>query len=318
MRSESILVMALLFISVSLQAEVITIFDSNSVIANGDTYDTVVVKGDGTIVDMTGGTVNKLITMNASTFNMSGGNIVGPDWRYRVVSYDSSTLNISGGNVRTLQSHNESKVNISGNVSFSFDLSFRDSTIVTISSSDVSIDHDDDGLVFYGNSTLNLLAGSMRYVVFSGEATLNMTGGFITDYLSLTGDSKVNISGGTVNEIQAGHAETRISGGTINSIRYNSVPQFPKEIGIIGYGLSVVPYGGDYGAGVVTGFWNNDVFFRIDLQGNTSPYKDIFLYDGIIPPNCVSKPESDISGDCIVNVIDLSKMASEWLDDGTE
>jgi hypothetical protein len=41
--------------SAIVQAEVITIFDSNAIIADGNTYDTVVVKGDGTVVNMTNG-----------------------------------------------------------------------------------------------------------------------------------------------------------------------------------------------------------------------------------------------------------------------
>ena len=53
----------------------ITIFDSNSVISSGDSYDVIVIKGDGTVVGMVGGDVNDVITMNTSIFNMYGCNI---------------------------------------------------------------------------------------------------------------------------------------------------------------------------------------------------------------------------------------------------
>ena len=80
-KSTIIVLSLLLFLTVRTQAE-ITIFESNSIISDGDTYDTVVVKGDGTVLEMTGGSVNRLITMNRSTCNISGGNI-----ENRLISY---------------------------------------------------------------------------------------------------------------------------------------------------------------------------------------------------------------------------------------
>ncbi len=35
-------------------------------------------------------------------------------------------------------------------------------------------------------------------------------------------------------------------------------------------------------------------------------------------PNCIDPPESDISGDCKVNLVDFAMMCSEWLADGTQ
>jgi hypothetical protein len=40
--------------------------------------------------------------------------------------------------------------------------------------------------------------------------------------------------------------------------------------------------------------------------------------DGFGLPNCINPPESDISGDCKVNLADLAKMSSEWLVNGTQ
>ena len=89
------------------------------------------------------------------------------------------------------------------------------------------------------------------------------------------------------------------------------------EIGIVGYDLSAVPYGGQTGFGEVTGHWNDTINFTIPL-GNSEAYPFIVLYDGVIPPECSNKPESDLSGDCKVNFVDFSKIASEWLHDGNE
>jgi hypothetical protein len=315
MKAKSIFVVpAYLVLSVTVYAD-ITIFDSNSIISDGNTYDTVAVKGDSTVVTMTGGMVNKLVTMNRSKFNMSGGNI-----GHQTSSYDSSVQNLSGGHVQTIKSHNESKVNISGNVSISSDCVFYDSTIVTVSSGNVNINQ---LLELFDNSTLNLLAGSISDISLfpHGSGTLNIVGGEISGSLSAGGNNcKVNILSGTINLFEPCGAVSKISGGTINALYYNqdSVPQYAKDISIIGYDLSAVPYGGDRDEGEVIGYWNNHVPFRINLWGSTSPYKDIVLYDSIIPPECTNKPNSDLSGDCKVNFIDLAKMCSEWLDDGSE
>ena len=74
-------------------AEDITIFDANDVITSADTYDTVVVRGDGTVVDMTGGSITKLIVMNSARVNISDGTIAS------VLAYDSGTIDAVGGNM---------------------------------------------------------------------------------------------------------------------------------------------------------------------------------------------------------------------------
>ncbi len=107
-----------------------------------------------------------------------------------------------------------------------------------------------------------------------------------------------------------------LSGGTVSGI-IGAAGSYESKINIIGYGLAAVPYGGSSGVGVATGYWNDDTSFSIDLTGSAT-YGHIVLYDGVIPANCVNPPEGDISGDCVVNLLDLTKMASEWLLDGTQ
>ncbi len=292
------------------QAEVITIFDSNAVIAGGNTYDTVVVKGDSTVVDMTGGDVNSVIVMDSSTFNMSGGNI-GLTIGGSLLSYDSAVLNLSAGNIYSIMSYGQSRVNISGNVSiYAASSGFYGSTLVTMSSEATAI----AGMFeLYDTSGLNLSAGLLGGVYDRGDnATINITGGNTSLYIN----GRTNISGGTVNTVTIGGGETvvRISGGTIGSIQ-NGVFSHTSEVSIIGYDLTAVPYGGDYGHGQITGNFNDDSAFSIPLWG-FGTYPIVVLYDGVIPADCTDKPKSDLNNDCKVNFVDISNVASEWLDCG--
>ncbi|MHC4123364.1 MAG: hypothetical protein ACYSSI_07310 [Planctomycetota bacterium] len=273
-----------------------TIFDSNSTITDGNSFDIVVVKGDGTVVDMTGGTVNKVITMDASTFNMSGGSITG-----KTVSYDLSTLNLSDGNTTEMCSYGQSMINLSGTANVSSYCHFYAESVVTISSNDI-------------------INNAILY--FHHKAKLNMSGGVISKLqIDNFSNCTMNISGGTVNtlHLDAGDNVVNISGGTITKllVPYSVVGSQDNVVNIIGYDLMAVPYGGSYGEGQVDGYWNDDTAFSIGL-GEEGAYGNLVLCDGFIPPNCVNKPESDLDGDCKVNFVDLSKITDEWLDDGTE
>lgn len=276
MEKKTVFILTMLWIlTATVHAEVITIFDSNSIITDAsepNSFDTVIIKGDGTVVDMTGGTVNKLITMNASTFNMSGGTITS-----ETCSHDLSKVNLSGGIVGHVYSSGESTTNISGDASISSGAYLYSSSLVIISSDDVTV-------------------GSG--VCLTGDSTLNITGGVVIDDLFMCHPgTTIYISGGSINYIMADS-----SSGVIN---------------IIGYDLSALPYGGNFGDGEITGYWNNDDPINISLCG-TQMYDFVTLYDGIIPPVCTKRPHGDLSGDCKVDNIDLAKMALEWLQDGTE
>ena len=69
---------------------------------------------DGTVVNITGGSVggdtgNYFKAFSGSTVNISGGSISGP-----FLANGSSTVNISGGSVGGVDAHHASTVNISG------------------------------------------------------------------------------------------------------------------------------------------------------------------------------------------------------------
>jgi len=176
-----------------------------------------------------------------------------------------------------------------------------------------------------GSGTLNLLAGSLGSVDTHHRATVNMSGGNITGCIYVQESSsnvKINISGGTTNSLSLeASARVRLSGGIINDLRIyvdTSSQKVDMDIDVIGYDLSTVPYGGISGYGQVTGFWNNDVNFSIPFKYHHGAYSHVTLYDGVIPPDCVNRPDSDLDGDCKVNFFDFSEMASEWLDCGLD
>lgn len=195
MRSKSILVLAALVFSLGAKAETITIFDSNATISDGESYDVVVVKGNGTEVNMTSGDVNTVITMNASTFNMSGGNIAGVSY-----SYDSSTLNLTDGYAHVLFSANQSNVNLSGNFSMIGYVSIAGSSVATVS----------------GNAIVS--------IDINNSSILNITGGACPSVFCYSRKSRINISGGTIGMIgvwaEDYEGEIDVFGYDLNAVPY--------------------------------------------------------------------------------------------------
>ena len=320
MKAKSILVLVIALISITnLQAEVITIFDSNAVISTGDAYDTVVVKGDGTVVDMDAGDVNRVIVMNDSTFNFSGGNI-GITSSKPLRSYDSSVLNLSGGNIHSIISYGENVFNISGIVSINDDCYFYGSTIVTMASHNVTT----PWLYFKDNSQFNLLAGTVSAIMARNNSTINIYGGNITSTIQghneTEGICKINISDGTMSSVNASTGSlATISGGMFSNISVYDPSSSNminiQQIRIVGHDLNAVPYGGASGKGQLSGYWNNDIYFSTNLSGY-STYSHLILYDGISPPSYTLR--SDLNADDKVNFLDLSIMASEWAKDTNE
>ncbi len=306
---------------VDVEAEEITIFDSNTVISAGHVYDTVVIKGDGTVVDMTGGDVNNVITMNSSTFKIYDCNITKPG---KVRTHDSSKLVLSGGNVDDIELYGNSFAYVTDDANL-LRLTASDNATVKISSEDVTI----RGLLIGGGENkLEMLAGMIEGLfVMANKAHLEIRGCDISfiqiEEYSAGNQNRLNISGGTVDSlilIDGGNGTSKsiisLSGGTIGKFGlYSNQFVVSADLWIIGHDLDVVPYGGASGEGQITGYWNNGEYFNIDLE-KASTYDHVKLYDGVIPPDCVERPESDLSGDCVVDFKDFSTMASDWLDCG--
>ena len=112
---------------------------------------------------MTGGTINRLITMKASTFNMSGGTV--GYGGYPTFSYNSSVLNLTGGTLDHINSYGESIVIISGSTNISSGCTVNDSSHLTISGTATTA-----GIHLVGDSRLTITGGTASSVnVYDGD-----------------------------------------------------------------------------------------------------------------------------------------------------
>jgi hypothetical protein len=214
---------------------VITIFDSNAVISDGDTYDTVVVKGGGTVVEMRGGYIRKLYTYDTSVFNMSDGDID------VVRTNDASIFNLSGGFIILFYCYNSSTVNASGGNAY-YGMIYRDSSTGNIYGGAYRID-------LHDSSKVNVYGGCHFRLGCYGSGTLNVYGGSLY----------IDVEGGTVN-IYRGHIERTLdcSGSSI--------------VNVYGYAFDYDPTGGVRGYGQITGFYSDHTVFSIDLEHGAYPH----------------------------------------------
>ena len=205
------------------------LFDSNAVISDGDSYDTVVVEGDDTVVDMTGGYIKKLYTYDTSVFNMSDGYITG------VRIADASTFNLSDGRIILLYCYDSSNVNVSGGSAYY-------------------------GILCEDSSTGNIYGGSHGVEAW-GSSKLNVYGGSHSS-LRCFSSSTLNIYGGSSRLVDADSGTLNIYGGSIRD--YLDCGCTPP-VNIYGYSFDYDPTGGNYGYGQVTGFYANQTAFSFDL-----------------------------------------------------
>lgn len=272
MKMRKLILLTILFLAVTAQADV-TVFDANTTINSGD-YDYVVATGANTVINVTGGTINRLVLASGAELNMSDGAIDGTDSAGGLVLYGPNSIaNISGGTITASWA-----VNCYGN-------------------SEVVID---------GNT---IITGHVRcykdsYLEVSGNASIYK--------IQLFDDSSLVMTGGTVEHtnIEGFSGSVQLSGGSIalGSIR----PPVDTEIQVVGYGLAKVPYGGTYGLGQVTGNWNDDSVISLNFEYN-HPYPYVYLYDGCLPGQCMGVTGGDLNGDCTVNLEDFAIMADNWL-----
>lgn len=292
MKTQFIMALAMMVVlAPNLLAEQIVIIDYNAVITEGDTYETVVIKGDDTVVDMTGGTVDRIITMNGSTLNISGGESPS-GYPIDVRTHDTSTVNVSGGNVYFTGAGGSSTVNISGG-----DVGYLESVT--------------------GSSHVNILGEvTISFVEAYHSAVISVSAGTVGD-VHAHGACRLIITGGTVAQaVMDGPARLDISGGTLNGIGFDEL-RYEPVLNVIGNNLSKLPYSHTTsGEGMISGRWNDDTPFTIAVEPRL--YDAVTLWDGVVPAECVNEPASDASGDCKVDLTDLAIMSTEWLQDGTQ
>lgn len=168
MKTKIITMLAVIMLVPVSQVHAVLDIYSNTVIQEGDYYDTLVnvydTPPDHTTVDMTGGFVHNLKSFDSSTVNMTGGEILTLD------AYKTSTANVSGGYVHYVHAWAHSLVNFSG-----------DATGATIGASD--------------SGTLNMIGGTTQRLGASYSGTLNIYGGMISEFLGASRLATVNIYG---------------------------------------------------------------------------------------------------------------------------
>jgi hypothetical protein len=127
-----------------------------------------------TTVTMTGGTVSDSMGIyNASTLNMSGGNVGG------LGAVENSTVNISGGSVGGLELYDNATATISQNASI--------------------------GVAGVGDSSVfNVNGGTITELAAGDNSILNLRGGIITDLLRAYPSAIVNIFGYNLSKTDSG------------------------------------------------------------------------------------------------------------------
>ena len=204
MKKAVIIILIYLFLSTTLQAGE-TIITSNFVISDGDVYDVVVIRGDDTVVTMTGGDVNTIVALDASTVNMLGGNVGHFD------CYDTGIVNLSGGNVTLFWPDGRSTATISGDVSIE-DVYVGGRAVVNVSGNAVV----SGTLCCWGTSTINISDGTIADISIYGEVpNINLSGGTIT----------------TMDIYYIYHGEINLIGHDITQYPYSGAHGSPKVTG---------------------------------------------------------------------------------------
>ncbi len=284
------------------------VFNSNGSVNPGDVWDTVVVKGDETVVDMVGGQAGEVITMDSSTVNMSGGKVA------QIRSYDSSSLLLSASSDPPVDvyCYGKSSIDLLGNAAVNI---FAYGGVVNSRSQRATIRSFDA----YRTAVANIFAGTVSSVELLGPATVNVSGGQVgCIYMDVVDGirsdaARVQVTGGIVDGIwlELGAAVVRLSGGIIGSL-HTGDGEYEWEVALIGHDLDVVPYGGPTGTGQATGFWADSTYFTIDFD-SIGTYNDIKKYDDTVPPDCMEEVAGDLNEDCLVNFADFAVMAANWL-----
>jgi hypothetical protein len=163
-------------------------FTSDGTIKTGDTFNGVSIYDtppNHTTVTMTGGIVHDDISVyNASTLNMSGGNVDG------LSALQQSTVNISGGSISGVSIYDNATVTLSQNAS-----------LYTV------------GVGYYSYlssvgdypSIFNMDGGTITYLTaVTASSILNLRGGNITDSLGADSSAIVNVYGYNLTKANSG------------------------------------------------------------------------------------------------------------------
>jgi len=137
-------------------------------------------------------------------------------------------------------------------------------------------------LIAYDSSVLNFTGGTISILDAHDFCTINVSGGYIHspmawDYSTININGAfnaveviaapagiVNVMGGTMKVIAGEGGVINLYGGTVT----DSIHAVGGWVNVFGYDLEKSFTGGKYGYGYVSGFWNDETAFTIDLYGH--------------------------------------------------
>ena len=173
---------------------------------------------------------------NHTTVTMTGGNVIDAG----IAVHNAATLNMSGGGIwgGGLNALDQSTINISGGYA-------SGAGVGENATMNISNNANVNGVYSYG--TLNIYGGTIGQLGSDGSAVTNIYGGTIGDNGLAAGASSIfNLRGGDITSyICAGYSAT---------------------INVFGFDLVKTDTGGTYGYGQVTGFWQDNTPFTINLR----------------------------------------------------
>ena len=232
---------------------VVTVFDSSATISSGDVYDEVLIKGDDTVVTMTGGTVNVVATTDSSQFILQNADI----GTYPLLkAYHNSSMTIYA-NTSSIYSYGDSQILITGTSDVSEIYQYNNSE-VRMTSNKAIVGYG----ALYHNSFLNVISGTIYTINAGHECHVEINGGIVQEMNSWASSPEIRIYDGTVDHIYFTNSSGSIvvNGGILNSIYVeppyseNYGPFFPPVFAFVGHDLEATPFAGDDGTGIVAGF----------------------------------------------------------------
>jgi hypothetical protein len=173
-------------------------------------------------------------------FYSSGQILPGEQWNYVSIYNDGTIVDMSGGHIyEAVYTYNSSILNVTGG-SMGYLVSLESST-ANMSNGDVYT------IGAWDNATVNFSGNANAANFYAcNYGTLNMIGG-VVQRIGATDSGVINIYGGYISDC-LGVSSTSIAN-------------------VYGHDLIKMPFGGSYGYGQVSGFWNNNKPFTIDLSG---------------------------------------------------
>jgi hypothetical protein len=114
------------------------------------------------------------------------------------------------------------------------------------------------------SSIINVSGGSISHLgnSYTHDGHVNISGNVVIDNVTINGSASVSLNNGNLNTVEIySDGGTDIIGGTINGYLLAS-----SQVNIYGYGFNYDPFGGSNDGGQLTGFWMDDSAFSIDLK----------------------------------------------------